>query len=120
MDYTTIWFIYASGGSDAPDADTQEVIRWIFLPSSIGMVRIQGGSSRTLQEISNPVSCEWQASKTWKKLERNLLLKVFLSSQCSMTHTVHSKAENMLVGRGSGKGNADTQATVFLAESLSR
>lgn len=55
--------------------------------------------------------------KTWKKVKRNLLLTVFLLSQCSMTRTVHSKVENILVVAAQGKETPRTQKNSFLAES---
>ena len=73
----------------------EEVIRWIWLPSSIGIVRIQRGSSRTLQEISNPISCEWQASEDMEKVEKKLAAKsLFVKSMFDDSHSPFQGGEH--------------------------
>lgn len=89
--------------------------------SPIGIVRIQGGGHpEHYKESAIQFRVDGKHLKTWKNVKRNLLLTVFLLSQYSMTHTVHSKAENMFVAAGQGRGTPTRQERVFLAESLSR
>lgn len=65
----------------------------------------EGVDPEHYKKSANQIFVNGKHLKTWKKLKRNLLLKgFFLSRQCSQTHTVHSKAENMLVVASQGRG----------------
>lgn len=70
-------------------------------------MRIQGGSSRTLQEISNSILCEWQASEDMEKCEKKLAANsLFVKSMFDDSHSPFQSGEHAC-GRGSGKGNGD-------------
>lgn len=75
--------------------------------SPIGIVRIQGGASRTLQGIGNSISCGWQASEDMEKCQKKLAANsLFVKSIFDDSHSPFQSGEHAC-GRGPGKGNAD-------------